>query len=131
MTHEITETEYGLRFTHDGRPTAADLETFCTDARRAVDDQPGAFGVLSDQRELEVFPRDATDELGQLMKHAKQSGLTRSVALVGSVTSQLQIDRLVEQSRGGDHSVVVQAGEHDDPVHVARRWIEDGVEPPD
>lgn len=129
MTHEITETNYELRFTHTGRPTTADVEQFCTEAHSAVDSQHGEFGVVSDQRELELFPRDSSEELGRLMAHAQETGLVRSAALVGSVTSQLQIDRLLKQARGGDHSVVVQADEHDDPVAVARRWVEDGTPP--
>jgi hypothetical protein len=129
VNYEITRTDYGLRFEHGGQPDPSEMKAFCRDARTEIDAEPGSFCVLSDQRELEVFPQDGAEELGELMAHAQASGLERSVAVVGSVTSKMQIDRLVSQARDGDHSIVVRAEDHTDPIDVAREWLETGVDP--
>ncbi|MFB6177305.1 MAG: hypothetical protein ABEI99_09220 [Halobaculum sp.] len=125
MSHRIDRTEYGFRFEHIGKPDSEEVVQFCEDARHAIDQTDGTFCVLSDQRELEIFP----EELSELMAHAQSAGLTRSAAVVGSLTSQMQIDRLVSQARDGDSSIVVRAEDHADPLDVAREWLESGVDP--
>jgi hypothetical protein len=129
VSYQIRRTPYGFRFEHEGCPSTADVEAFCAEARDAIDDTWGSFCVLSDQRQLELFPRDGAAELGRLMAHAGASGLQRSVAVVGSVTCQMQVDRLVANARDGDESVVVRASDHDDPISVAEAWVRDGVHP--
>jgi hypothetical protein len=125
--YEVEPTEFGFRLEVAGSPDDEEVRAFVEEVRTRAEETTGTFGVVADFRDLEVFVREAAAHVEDLMEFCDGQGMERSATIVDSVTTKMQIERLVEASGIDDR--VVDAADTDDSWATATDWVEDGVEP--
>jgi polyhydroxyalkanoate synthesis regulator phasin len=124
---EINETDYGLKLTISGQLTADQATEFVQDVKNRVRQHEQSFCVLADLREMEAFPPDVGQQITELMEFCDSTGMERSVTVVETATTSLQMEQLVEES--GINERAIDASRTDDWEAKALDWIENGIEP--
>lgn len=125
--YEIDRTEYGVRVTISGQFDPEEADSFVDDMRSTARQLDDGFGVFADLRGMEAFPPEVGKKIAELMSFCQGQGMGRSVDVVESATTTLQMEQLVEQA-GIDERVIDATGA-DDWESRALDWIERGVEP--
>lgn len=125
--YEIDRTEYGLRLTVSGQLDSETADAFSRDIKEAVRTLDEGFSVFADLRGMAAFPPEVGERIAKLMEYCNEQGMGRSVDVVESATTSLQMEQLVDQA--GIDERVIDATTTDDWEQRAVGWIERGREP--
>ncbi|MFB6297013.1 MAG: hypothetical protein ABEH56_00670 [Salinirussus sp.] len=125
--YDVERTDYGLRLTIAGTLDDDEAAAFRREIRTKVDRIAGEFCVFADLREMNAFPPAVAEQLTDLMEYCEQQGMTRSVDVVDSATSGLQMEQLID--RAGINERVLNASHREDWAEAAEAWVRDGTEP--
>ena len=127
--YDIEETAFGYELTFSGSMDEAELREWRSDSERTLSSSPESFGVLVDMRELNPLTEDAQELMVAGQHDYRSHGMERSAVLVESAVTKMQFTRLAKESGIYEWERYVDADSWDDPRAVARRWIDDAVEP--
>jgi glutathionyl-hydroquinone reductase len=124
---DVKHTGYGIRVTVAGQLDQAEGETFVEDMRSTARKLDSGFSVFADLREMDTFPPAVGEQIAELMEFCNDQGMNRSVSVVETATTSLQMEQLVDQASIDER--VIDASTTTDWESQALDWLEHGREP--
>lgn len=125
--YDVERTSYGLRLTISGQFSPDEAKEFVQEVKTQTRKQDRSFCVFADLRDMEAFPPEVGKQITELMEFCKDHGMQRSVDVVETATTSLQMEQLVDQA--GINERIIDASTTDDPESQAIEWLEQGTEP--
>jgi hypothetical protein len=128
---DIASREFGYELTFSGQLTVEKLREWCDESERVLADSVDSFGVLVHMENLEPLADEAQEVMIDGQHYYRSQGMERSAVLVDSAVTKMQFTRLAKESGIYEWERYVDVESWDGPERVARRWIDDAVEPDD
>jgi len=127
--HKIERRTYGIRLTFAEMIDLDEMQRWVDEAKRALIDQRGSFGVLVDMRELKPLKPEVQAKMVEGQREFKLHGMERSAVGVASSIIAIQFKRLAQESGIYKWERYLDASQDPNWEKSAEGWISHGIDP--